>query len=378
MRYRKLAVPVMLVSLPVIMFEGLFPLYTKQLGYSTFQMTIFYSAFALAGLVMRFFMGKLSDKYTRRRVFLFAVLLYAAAYISLSGAVSMPHIMAARFIQGAAGILLTLSVVGVITDENDKFAQTMGRFDSNRNLGGMIGVGLCFLIFTNYDLLSGWNIFFLCCFGASLSAYLYSLVKVRKQEKANVPRKAKVVFSVEKKKLWIFNLFFCLFASMTGVLLIPYVTAAFDLGMESLISVFFFPMVVSSFAGPHLGRLGDTFGYRRVMILSAFLLSLIAILVPMIHTPDSFTIIWTLYVLSISALDYSMDALFVQGIEEHVIGDYYGKYAFGSNIGHILGPLAGGYLFDHLGISTPYIIFAVCMLFFAAACIRYMPKGNRT
>lgn len=29
----------------------------------------------------------------------------------------MPHIMAARFIQGAAGILLTLSVVGVITDE---------------------------------------------------------------------------------------------------------------------------------------------------------------------------------------------------------------------------------------------------------------------
>lgn len=368
----------MLVSLPVIMFEGLFPLYTKQLGYSTFQMTIFYSAFALAGLVMRFFMGKLSDKYTRRRVFLFAVLLYAAAYISLSGAVSMPHIMAARFIQGAAGILLTLSVVGVITDENDKFAQTMGRFDSNRNLGGMIGVGLCFLIFTNYDLLSGWNIFFLCCSGASLSAYLYSLVKVRKQEKANVPRKAKVVFSVEKKKLWIFNLFFCLFASMTGVLLIPYVTAAFDLGMESLISVFFFPMVVSSFAGPHLGRLGDTFGYRRVMILSAFLLALIAILVPMIHTPDSFTIIWTLYVLSISALDYSMDALFVQGIEEHVIGDYYGKYAFGSNIGHILGPLAGGYLFDHLGISTPYITFSVCMLFFAAACIRYMPKGNRT
>lgn len=377
MRYEKLAVPVMLVSLPVIMFQGLFPLYTEQLGYTTFRMTILYSAFALAGLIMRLFMGKASDRYTRRSVFLWAVFLYAAAYVSLSGAVSMVHLMAARFIQGAAGILLTLSVIGVITDEKEKFGQSMGRFDSNRNFGGMIGIGICFLIFTNYDIIAGWRLFFLCCFAASILGYLYSCFRIKKQEKPQAPQQSMAVFTNEKKKLWLFNLFFCLFTSMTGVLLIPYVKASYHLGMESIASVFLLPMIVSSFAGPHLGRLGDTLGYRKVMVLSAFLLSFAAVLIPVFHSPVSFTVIWTFYVLFISALDYSMDALYIYGIEETVIGNYYGKYDFGSNIGQILGPVAGGYLFDCLGIHIPYLTFSVLMVLFGLIALWQLPKGTK-
>jgi MFS family permease len=377
MKYEKLAVPIMLVSLPCIVFEGLFPLYTEQLGFTTLNMTILYSTFAFAGLLMRFFMGSVSDRYTRRSVFLWGLSLYAAAYFFLSGAESMSYLVAARFVQGAAGILLSLSVIGVITDENNNYGQSMGRFDSNRNFGGMVGIGLSFLIFKNYDFLKGWKLFFLCCAAASLFGYLYSFCRIKKQKKSENLGKVQIVFTRNKKKIWLFNLFFCLFVSMIGVLLIPYLKAAYDLNMETMVFVFMLPILVSSFAGPHLGRLGDLVGYRKVVVISAFLSAFMAFSVPMFHSIKGFSIIWTFYVMFISAADYSMDALFVQGIQQNEMGNYFGKYAFGSNIGHILGPVAGGYLFDKLGIHIPYITFSILMVFFALLALWQLPRESR-
>lgn len=376
MKYEKLAVPVILASLPCVMFEGLFPLYTEQLGFSTLYMTIFYSTFALAGLMMRLIMGTVSDRYTRRSVFLWALSLYAVAYFFLSRAESMSYLMVARFIQGVAGILLTLSVVGVITDENNNYGQSMGRFGSNRNFGGMLGVGLSFLIFYHYDLLKGWKLFFLCCAAASLSGCFYSFFRIKKQEKKELSGKVKIIFSRNKKKIWVFSLFFSLFSSMIGVLLIPYLKAAYDLNMEAMVFVFMLPILVSSFAGPHLGRLGDSFGYRKVMVISAFLAALMAFSIPMFHSIKGFSLIWTFYVVFMSALDYALDALFVQGIKENEIGNYYGKYAFGGNIGGILGPVAGGYLFDKLGIHIPYMTFSVLMVLFALFVLWQLPKES--
>lgn len=376
MKYEKLAVPVILASLPCVMFGGLFPLYTEQLGFTTLKMTILYSTFALAGLIIRLFMGTITDRYPRRSVFLWALFLYAVAYFFLSGAETMLYLITARFIQGAAGILLTLSVVGVITDENSNYGQSMGRFDSNRNFGGMIGVGLSFLIFYHYDLLKGWKLFFLCCAAASLVACFYSFIRIKKQAKKEFPGKMKIVFSRDKKKIWVFSLVFNLFSSMIGVLLIPYIKSAYNLDMETMVFVFMLPILVSSFAGPHLGRLGDSFGYRKVMVISAILSALMAFSIPMFHSIKGFSLIWTFYVVFMSALDYALDALFVHGIPENEIGNYYGKYAFGANIGGILGPVAGGYLFDKLGIHIPYITFSVLMALFAIFIIWQLPKGN--
>ncbi len=158
--------------------------------------------------------------------------------------------------------------------------------------------------------------------------------------------------------------------------MIPYLKSSYNLNMETLVFVFMLPILVSSFAGPHLGRLGDSFGYRKVMVISAFLSALMAFSIPMFHSIKGFSLIWTFYVVFMSALDYALDALFVQGIQENEIGNYYGKYAFGVNIGGILGPVAGGYLFDKLGIHIPYITFSVLMLLFAIFIIWQLPKGN--
>jgi MFS family permease len=200
---------------------------------------------------------------------------------------------------------------------------------------------------------------------------------INKQEKKELPVKSRIVFSRDKKKIWVISLIFSLFSSMIGVLVIPYLKAAYDLNMETMVFVFMLPILVCSFVGPHLGRLGDSLGYCKVMVISAFLSALMAFSIPMFHSIKVFSLIWTFYVVFMSALDYALDALFVQGIKENEIGNYYGKYAFGANIGGILGPVAGGYLFDKLGIHIPYITFSVLMVLFALFVLWQIPRESR-
>lgn len=378
MRYKQIAAPVILVSLPCIIFEGLLPLYTEQLNFTTLEMTMLFSVFALSGLIMRLIMGALSDRFSRRFLLLLSLSVYGAAYLALSVAVTMPQLMAARLIQGAAGILLNISAVGFILDGNGSFAQGMGRFDSNRNFGGMIGVGVAFLIFMNHDLMSGWKLFYLCSAGAAVMGFLYCIYKVERAAKTFSQDSKPVAFTKEKQKIWFLNLFLCLLLSMIGVLLIPFVKAAFDVDMMELATVFFLPMVASSLLGPNLGRIGDHFGYRKVIVLSSILAAAMSAAVVIFRSLSAFEVLWTAYIMSVSALDYSLDAMFIEGIEERMIGAYYGKYTFGSSLGHIIGPVLGGSLFDLWGINVPYLAFAVQMLVFALCFGLLLPKSRKS
>ncbi|WP_394522663.1 MFS transporter [Lacrimispora sp. JR3] len=374
MQNKQIAAPVILVSFPSIIFGGLLPLYTERLHFTTLELTMLYSVFALSGLIMKLIIGFMSDRFSRRFLLLLSLSVYGVAYLALSGAETIPQLVAARFIQGAAGILLNISVMGLILDGNASFAQSIGAFHSNCNFGGMIGVGVAFLIFSKYDLMSGWKLFFLCSAGAAVLGFLCCLPNVKRTEKTPVRHLKPVAFTKEKQKLWFFNLFLCLFLSIPQVLLIPFLKASFDLDMIELATVFFLPMVVSSILGPYLGRLGDTLGYRKVIVLSSILAAAMAIAVVVFHDLSAFQVLWTAYVMSTSALDYSLDAMFVKGINEHVIGDYYGRYTFGSSIGHIIGPVIGGSLFDLWGKDVPYLVFSVLMLLYALCAAVLLPE----
>ena len=163
---------------------------------------------------------------------------------------------------------------------------------------------------------------------------------------------------------------------MIGVLLIPFLKASFDLDMMELATVFFLPMIASSLLGPHLGRIGDNFGYRKVIVLGSILAAAMAVAILVFHELSAFQVLWTAYVMSVSALDYSLDAMFVEGMDEGLIGDSYGKYSFGSSLGHIIGPVLGGKLFDSWGINVPYLAFAVLMLVFALCSAWLLPKSR--
>ncbi|MNJ41526.1 putative sulfoacetate transporter SauU [compost metagenome] len=374
--YNKLSIPILIVSLPLLSFDVLLPIYTKELGFTTFQFTMLVSVFSMTQLVMRLILGRVSDKYSRRFIFLVSLLCFVAAYFVLSAANKLSVLLAARVINGAANILLSISLFGIIADANHSFAQQLGRFDSNRNLGGFIGVGLSFYILSQYDLLNGWTILFAVCGVAAVAAFVYALTIPKAPEPKRIIYPHRVALSPAKRKIWVVNVLFCTGFSMIIVLLIPYLQAAFNADIKEIAITFILPMLASSFLGSWLGKLGDRIGYRKAVSLSVIISAITIAAILFSFRLSMFALLWTLFIICSLMLTYSMDAMFMKGTSEKNIGAAYGKYSTGSNLGLIIGPVLGGFLFDHYGPTIPYIVFAAVMVLFIPLLLTLLPKDK--
>lgn len=376
MDYKKLKIPVIMISLPIIFFDVLLPVYTKELGFTTFQLTILISVFSMFQLIMKLILGKVSDKYSRRSIFISSLLCFFIAYFVYAVATELSILLLARVIHGVASILLTISLYGMITDTKSGFAQKLGSFSSNRNFGGLIGVGLCFFILNRYELLNGWTVLFTACGAVAVLAFVYSLVISRASEQQRMTYLPKLVLSPEKRKIWFVNVLFCLLYSMISVLLIPYLQAEFDADIKEIAITFLLPVLVSSFSGSFLGKIGDRVGYRKATTLS-IVISFITISTIVFSSRLSiFALLWTLFIISYSTFNLSLDAMFFKGISKEYIGDAYGKYSIGSNLGMIIGPALGGFVFDTYGPTVPYIIFAVSMALLVPLLLTMLPKDE--
>ncbi|KKO50727.1 MFS transporter [Paenibacillus sp. DMB20] len=376
MDYKKLKIPVIMISLPIIFFDVLLPVYTKELGFTTFQFTILISVFSIFQLIMRLVLGKVSDKYSRRSIFISSLLCFCIAYFVYAVATELPTLLLARVIHGMASILLTISLYGMITDTKSGFAQKLGGFGSNRNLGGLIGVGLCFYILYRYELLNGWTILFMVCGAVAALAFVYTLATSRASEQQRMIDLPKFILSPEKRKIWFVNMLLCLFFSMIGVLLIPYLQAGFDADIEEIAITFLLPMLVSSFSGSFLGKIGDRAGYRKAITISIVISCITISTVVFSPRLSIFAVLWTIFIISHFTSSLSLDAMFFRGISEEHIGDASGKYSIGSYLGGIIGPALGGFVFDTYGPTVPYIIFAVSMALLVPLLLTMLPKDE--
>lgn len=376
MDYKKLKIPVIMISLPIIFFDVLLPLYTKELGFTTFQYTILISVFSIFQLIMRLVLGKVSDKYSRRSIFVSSLLCFFVAYFVYAVATKLSILLLARVIHGVASILLTISLYGMISDTKNGFAQKLGGFSSNRNLGGLIGVGLCFYILYRYELLNGWTILFIICGAIAALAVVYTIITSRASEQQRMLNLPKLVLSPEKRKIWFVTMLLCLFSGMISVLLIPYLQERFDADLEEIAVTFLLPMLVSSFSGSLLGKIGDRAGYRKAVVISIVISCITISTIVLSPRLSIFAVLWTIFVISNFSTFLSLDAMFFRGISEEHIGDASGKYSIGAYVGGIIGPALGGFVFDTYGSTAPYIIFAISMALLVLLLFRVLPKDN--
>lgn len=378
MKYEKVAISIILVSLPCLVFEALLPAYTKELGYSVFQLSILFSVYSFSGLVMRLVIGKISDRFSRFLVLCCALLLYGLAYLLLAEARSMGYLLAARMVQGAAGILLTISAVSLITAEKTSFAQGLGRFGGNRQLGGLLGIGLTFYVFNRSDFLEGWSQFFLISAAFALISLICVVFQKSSYKKEVASRSEKAVYSPLDKKIWFLNFLYCIPVRIAGVLVIPYMMEVYRIDMGTVAFVFLLPMLLIAFLSSAIGQIGDRLGYKKT-ILSFTLIAamLIGILV---FSPNLtvFAFIWTLYQIAITAQDYSLDAMFVKGVPEQAIGDFYGRFMIGSSLGGIIGPFIGGSVFELAGGKAPYFICSAFLTVITVLVWRVIPANGKS
>lgn len=117
---KKLSLPLLLISLPLTVMSILLPMYTTALGLTPLQVTGLFSVFSLGLVVMRLFIGYVSDKVGRKPVFILGLIVYTLSYFIYSNAKIISLIYIGRGLQAIAAVLISISSYSMIADLNMK------------------------------------------------------------------------------------------------------------------------------------------------------------------------------------------------------------------------------------------------------------------
>lgn len=377
MKHQQLTIPLMLISLPGIFLWVLLPIYIKELGYTTFQYSITVSILSFTQIILKIVLGRVSDRHSRQRIFLCAFVCFTAAYFIYAAATTLFTVIAAIIVHGTAGILLTMALVGLISDSNQKLGQQMGAFDSKRQIGCLVGVGICYLVLSNSGLVQGWSVLFLICGTAALFGCVYMLKSPQVAHEENPTQmKEKTKLSIRQRKIWYYNICLSTLSAMSGIIFIPYMQKMYGANIELMTVVFLIPMLIFPFVSSKLGRVGDRYGYRRAILRSAAVCSVGAIGLAFSPSLVLFAIICTIMDLFSVIQSYALDGVFITGTPKSQIGDAYGKFSMSNNLGGMAGAALGGYLFDTFGPNMPYIVFSVMMIIILPIGVYLIPSSK--
>ncbi|WMJ76202.1 MULTISPECIES: MFS transporter [unclassified Sedimentibacter] len=358
----RLAIPLILVSLPLTFMDLLLPMYTMSLGYTPVQITGLFSIFSFFLVLMRLYVGRISDRYGRKTVLIAGLLLYALSYLLYSYSKDIGHLYTARVFQSIAGVCLSISCFSMVADLNNNLGHNYGKIGGYEEKGGLVGVALCFIIFNYSDFMDGWSYIFKICSAAALISTIYSIIFIKnvKYDYTNT----KFNFNFLKQNILILNLIIKIFTSIVSSIFVLYIANKFNSDLLETGIAFLIPAVVIAFAYEKLGKISDTIGRYRAVKTSLIMLVLCLIVLTAIKNIYTFGIFWTVYCIAVVLLDISLKGMFSSDIMESR-GTAIGKYTMAGNIGTIIGPVAAGLLFQN-NIALPFIVssaaFAVMLL----------------
>ncbi len=114
--------------------------------------------------------------------------------------------------------------------------------------------------------------------------------------------------------------------------------------------------LVSAFLPSRMGRLADRFGRRPLMIAGLVVGALASILIPHLRSVVLLALLWTGESIGYAASIPAERAFVADIAGEDTRGSSYGLYTFAYFLGALVGPLAGGWLYDHAGHAVPFYV----------------------
>lgn len=362
---KKLSLPLFLISLPLTVMNVLLPIYTSSLGLTPIQITGLFSVFSLGLVIIRLFIGYITDKSGRKPIFVLGILFYLLSYYIFSIASSILLVYIGRSLQSIADVFISISTYSIIADQNMKNnARSLGLLDSYSEKGGLLGVILCFWVLNTQELVDGWSRLFILCTIASIIAFIYSIINLKetKPEKSNnLPN---VSMPRNKDKMIFFNLIVRIFTSLTFSIFVLYLQHKFGSDLMEIGIAFLLPTVIIAFASPELGKISDNIGSKKSFSISLGVLAITSLILPYMNSIYLYGVIWTFYGIAFTLFSLTLDSIYVIGISEEVRGFAVGKLTMGANIGTIIGPLIAGFTFQKISINAPFYIsfFGITML----------------
>jgi MFS family permease len=371
---------VFLVSFPFGILGFILPIYGRELGATAMEVGAFFSAFSVVPLIVRPFLGRALDRWGRRPFLLAGLAGYLVTAVAFGSATSVWMLTAARFIQGIGSAFLWLTAYTMVADLSTASGRGLnfGLIDEATNRGAIVGAGLGFTLIFTLQQASGldWQQVWLSLF------VIYALTAVgalgiawrgTHETRAGGQPGGPASRSITRRLVTLMGIVLLTAASsaMTWPLLVIFLQDSLQAGAVELATAYLPAAVVSSVLPSRMGIVSDRLGRKKPMILGLLVGAAASALIPQLRSLAALAVLWTVesagYAASIPA-----ERAFVADIAgEDVRGTSYGLYTFALFLGAVVGPLAGGWIYDNVGPAAPFylntIVLAIGALLVAVA-----------
>ena len=356
---------VFLVSFPFGILAFVLPIYGRELGASALEVGAFFSAFSVVPVLVRPVLGRALDRWGRRPFLLAGLMGYLAAVLAFAFADSVWMLTMARFLQGIGAAFLWLTAYTMVADLAAAGGRglSFGLIDEATNRGAIIGSTMGFTLIISLqragslDWARVWWILF-AVYGLTTIGALGVAWRGTRETRPPVTGDPPASRAVSRRLLTLMGIVFVTGASgaMVWPLLMIFLQDSLHAEVDGLALAYLPAALISSFLPSRMGIVSDRFGRRKPMILGLLIGAAASALIPHLRSLAALAGLWAVesagYAASIPA-----ERAFVADIAgEDVRGTSYGLYTFAYFLGAVIGPLAGGWLYDQVSPATPFYL----------------------
>jgi len=360
----KLWLAIFLVSFPFGILSFVLPIYGRALGASAVEVGGLFSAVALVPVLVRPFLGRALDRWGRRPFLLIGLAGYVVAMALFCVATTVFMLAVARFFQGLGQAFLWLSALTIVADiaAASGRGRDFGFIDEAVNRGALIGtvIGFTLLGVLSQAALDARQVWFWVFAGFTLPA-VWALWAGWRGVGETRPAAALRPLASRPVSPQLFTLMgiVCLTGAsgaMVWPLLMVFLQDSLGANLAALAAAYSPAALISAFLPSRMGRLADRFGRRPLMIAGLVVGAVASVLIPHLRSVGLLAVLWTVESVGYAASIPAERAFVADIAGEDTRGSSYGLYTFAYFLGALVGPLAGGWLYDHAGRAIPFYV----------------------
>lgn len=361
------------------------PIRADDMGIDAFGIGGMYAVFTGTMLLVRPLVGYCLDRYGRRWFFTFAFVFYAAAMTVLAQSTDIRDFYLARFLQGIGASLMWVSARTIVADMSDPDLRgmAMGRLATTSVRGSMLGAAYGFTLLGMMPMQQAW----LWAFGGyavlALLGWGWALLRVEETRvvvKHETLPKLEWNSSLRKIMLVVFLSAFA--SALIEPIYLLYLKNKFELPLVVLAGAFLPAGLVFAILPRYAGQWSDRWGRGPVIAVGIVFAGITSLALPYWPSIVLVAASYILFSVGWAMASPAEDALVADLAPEKLRGTVLGAREAAAGVGAALGPMVGGYLYDHWAQDMTFVLNGVLLLFTATLVMlwfrpaRYQPKRD--
>ncbi|XOV84971.1 MAG: MFS transporter [bacterium] len=341
------------------------PVRADDLGISATAIGGMYAVFTATMLLFRPLVGYCLDRFGRRWFFASAFMFYSAAMIVFARSTDLTDFYIARFLQGIGASLMWVSARTMVADvlPIENRAEGMGQLLTISVRGSMLGAVYGFTLLGMMPMAQAWIWAFSGYAVLALLGWVWALTQVKETRIHSPPAmvREKLQWTPPLRRILIIVFISGFASALIEPVYLLFLKQKFDLHVTLLALAFLPAGLVYAILPRYAGRWADKFGRVRLIAAGIVCAGLVSAALPFWPGLMLVAASYILFAVGWALAGPAEDALVADLAPPGLLGTVLGAREAAAGFGAALGPLAGGFIYDHVSQAGTFVFNGVLL-----------------